>query len=256
MDNKIFLSVVENLTFVKTKEQLEHWIESFLIPAYSPSSVLIAVCKLQPELTMTPYYVTPLFPKSLIRAFNLNYPNLTIPLLDECRKANYPVVTHLAEEHLQDILWRTMFYNNGFSVAFATVMEPHSNYFTYLCITDPKINNLLVPEQCFIKALSILMPLLNFSLSKLESDAVRNSKNIEINKLTQREREILGWIIDGKTNWEIASILGLAFPTVKNYVQKILIKLQLTSRTQAIYLYGALHEKNHPQAAQSSELYQ
>ena len=52
--------------------------------------------------------------------------------------------------------------------------------------------------------------------------------------LTPREREILDWIRMGKTNSEISCILGVAVSTIKNHVQRILIKLQVNNRTQAI----------------------
>jgi len=50
--------------------------------------------------------------------------------------------------------------------------------------------------------------------------------------LTQREREIAGWICLGWTNAEIATRLGLSERTVESHVSRSLAKLGLTSRTQ------------------------
>ena len=52
--------------------------------------------------------------------------------------------------------------------------------------------------------------------------------------LTEREREILRWIHIGKSNIEIGAILGISPLTVKNHVQKILRKLNVQNRTQAV----------------------
>lgn len=52
--------------------------------------------------------------------------------------------------------------------------------------------------------------------------------------LTARETEILQWIYHGKSNIEIGMILGISALTVKNHVQKILRKLNVLNRTQAI----------------------
>jgi transcriptional regulator EpsA len=52
--------------------------------------------------------------------------------------------------------------------------------------------------------------------------------------LTQREIEILDWMQKGKSNGEIAEILGISQLTVKNHVQKILRKLGAHNRTQAV----------------------
>lgn len=52
--------------------------------------------------------------------------------------------------------------------------------------------------------------------------------------LTVREREILEWIYRGKSNIEIGMILKISPLTVKNHVQKILRKLDVLNRTQAV----------------------
>lgn len=48
-----------------------------------------------------------------------------------------------------------------------------------------------------------------------------------------REREILRLVAEGLTNRQIAGRIHLSEKTVKNYVSSILVKLGLTSRTQA-----------------------
>ena len=52
--------------------------------------------------------------------------------------------------------------------------------------------------------------------------------------LTLRELEILRWIYLGKSNFEVGSILRISPLTVKNHVQKILRKLNVVNRTQAV----------------------
>ena len=52
--------------------------------------------------------------------------------------------------------------------------------------------------------------------------------------LTSREHEILRWIYRGKSNIEIGMILGISPLTVKNHVQKILRRLDVLNRAQAV----------------------
>ena len=52
--------------------------------------------------------------------------------------------------------------------------------------------------------------------------------------LTPREVEILQWIATGKTNFEIGGILELSLFTVKNHVQRIFKKLNVSNRAQAV----------------------
>lgn len=52
--------------------------------------------------------------------------------------------------------------------------------------------------------------------------------------LTTRQAEILNWVGQGKSNGEIAQILDISQLTVKNHVQRILRKLNVQNRTQAV----------------------
>ena len=51
--------------------------------------------------------------------------------------------------------------------------------------------------------------------------------------LSAREVEILDWVRVGKTNSEIASILGISIYTVKNHLRSVFKKLDVYNRTQA-----------------------
>ena len=53
-------------------------------------------------------------------------------------------------------------------------------------------------------------------------------------ELTPREAEVLAQIAAGRCNKEIAKILTIKLPTVKNHVHKILEKLRVKSRREAV----------------------
>jgi len=52
--------------------------------------------------------------------------------------------------------------------------------------------------------------------------------------LSAREREVLGHVRDGRTNKDIACLLGIAENTVNLHVKSILSKLEVGSRTEAV----------------------
>ena len=52
--------------------------------------------------------------------------------------------------------------------------------------------------------------------------------------LSSRELTVLLWMKEGKTNWEIARIVGVTERTVRFHVEGIFMKLDANSRTQAV----------------------
>jgi DNA-binding NarL/FixJ family response regulator len=57
--------------------------------------------------------------------------------------------------------------------------------------------------------------------------------------LTERQREVLALLVQGKSNKLICRELQLAEPTVKNHITAILKALKVSSRTEAIVAMGA-----------------
>jgi transcriptional regulator EpsA len=55
--------------------------------------------------------------------------------------------------------------------------------------------------------------------------------------MTDRESEVLRWVARGKTNPEIAMILEISAFTVKNHMQRVFKKLDVTNRAQAVSKY-------------------
>jgi LuxR family quorum sensing-dependent transcriptional regulator len=52
--------------------------------------------------------------------------------------------------------------------------------------------------------------------------------------LSERERDVLAWAAEGKSSWEIATILGVSERTVNWHVERSKKKLDAVTRTQAV----------------------
>ncbi len=64
--------------------------------------------------------------------------------------------------------------------------------------------------------------------------ALKSAVSPAVKRVTDRERQVLEWVRDGKSNHEIAQLLSISPLTVKNHIQKILRRLGSSNRTQAV----------------------
>jgi transcriptional regulator EpsA len=84
--------------------------------------------------------------------------------------------------------------------------------------------------------LDVLLPHLIATLARVLSNEIREqgANRRQAGLITAREIEVLAWVRDGKTNDEIAEILGLSMLTVKNHLRHIMKKLVVRTRGQAV----------------------
>jgi transcriptional regulator EpsA len=133
-----------------------------------------------------------------------DYGNYLVPFTEE--KAN------LIELELHNIAAHGMAgHNGGISTFFCFSRVPQQ------------------PGKAHARLLELLMPYLHSALVRVAGQ----SGSAQTGQITEREREVLQWLKTGKTNWEIAQILGISPYTVKNHVQNILRKLNVQNRSHA-----------------------
>ncbi len=84
--------------------------------------------------------------------------------------------------------------------------------------------------------IEILLPHLLATLARVLANEARTRANSTrpVGLITAREVEVLTWVRDGKTNEEIAAILGLSMLTVKNHLRHAMKKLVVRTRGQAV----------------------
>jgi transcriptional regulator EpsA len=92
-----------------------------------------------------------------------------------------------------------------------------------------------VPAHREARMVRMMLPYLHAGWLRANCEGGNDARSREDGPLlTHREIEILSWMQKGKSNGEIAEILGISQLTVKNHVQKILRKLGANNRTQAV----------------------
>lgn len=78
--------------------------------------------------------------------------------------------------------------------------------------------------------LNILTPHIHMALARV--GGVKREESCP--SISEREKEVLNWMKEGKTNWEISVILSISERTVKFHVQNIERKLNATNKAHAI----------------------
>jgi putative two-component system response regulator len=66
-----------------------------------------------------------------------------------------------------------------------------------------------------------------------------------MDSMTERQREIFEWVKKGKTNWEIAKIIGCSEENVKYHMKNILRILGSYNRTQAVASHPSKKPNDH-----------
>ncbi len=84
--------------------------------------------------------------------------------------------------------------------------------------------------QRFASLLEYLLP----SLHRVLIANVHTPLANRVKGLSSREMTVLLWMKEGKTNWEIARIVGVTERTVRFHIEGIFMKLDVSSRTQAV----------------------
>ncbi len=83
------------------------------------------------------------------------------------------------------------------------------------------------------------VPLLSFCASYIFNSALQLIKSRPdmmkyLTELSDREKECLFWASEGKTSWEIATILGISERTVNFHLTQVTNKTDSKNRSQAI----------------------
>lgn len=104
------------------------------------------------------------------------------------------------------------------------------------------------------RMLEMLLPYIDNALRQVVQEpgdehaasAEPESSELDTGALSSRELEIMEWVKNGKTNFEIGMILDISAFTVKNHLQRIFRKLNVVNRAQAVAKLGRALELHEP----------
>lgn len=101
-------------------------------------------------------------------------------------------------------------------------------------LKDAEAADLLRAIRSAARGDAIFSPAIAARLIDFFAPTAPGRESLPFPTLTEREREILALVAQGRANLQIATELHLSHSTVRNYVSSILGKLQVASRAEAI----------------------
>ncbi|MCE5313451.1 MAG: response regulator transcription factor [Armatimonadota bacterium] len=135
------------------------------------------------------------------------------------------------------------------AIVILTIYDDDTNVFQAIkagaigyILKDSPIDNALQAVRAAYRGEGIMHPAVAGRVMR-EFARLHNERSTDLEMfadLTDREREILKLIAQGKRNCQIAESLFISEKTVKNHVSNILFKLQANDRTEAA-LYATKH---------------
>lgn len=229
------IRLLELLGQVKTGPELISWVGQDLQPILAHGAFVCGMGKIRGYSVSPITFFASNFPVEYLRALKQQdgyYFSAAINNWLKSGEAQLLDSTAIASANLDDV-WLKRFQASGLqNIAAHGVYEysrQHASYFSFHQIPEPlgehhrRLLNLLVPHM-HVALLRILHQI------KSNTNLSPGSTN---RTLTARELEVLAWVCEGKTSTEIASILGIAASTVRNQIQSILVKLRVSTRSQA-----------------------
>ncbi|AGF77635.1 HTH domain-containing DNA-binding protein [Desulfocapsa sulfexigens DSM 10523] len=178
------------------------------------------------------------FPSSLpsIQEINVSYP---IEWTNIYRTQNYTAVDPIISSGETGLLfWKDIYDRTPPDQDFYSQAQSFglTNGFSHI-ISTPKIFGLMSVAGNELVDSSRSRTIINYlapHFHQLVQHLIKKQARESMPKITPREREVLIWAMEGKSNWEISVILGISQESIKGHISKILNKLDASNRAHAV----------------------
>lgn len=227
-----FFDVIGSSIEINTPDQFCKWAQSDLQHIFPHGMLICGIGQIETKGAKIHNMLSSNTPAEYMQTLQQNGGMSSSPVFAQWVKTRRPVLFELSEPHAQSA-WLDNFKRQGL-VNMAThgqcdLNSQSTSYFSFCKIPDR-----LTPRHASL--LEMLIPHMHVALIRAFQGVKKETLklNAVLPELTERETEILKWLGSGKTNWEIAQVLKISENTVKNHVQRILIKLKVNTRAQAV----------------------
>lgn len=174
------------------------------------------------------------FPPAYIDALTSADGRTDSPLIQRWRTTLEPIVFQAGrDDDHYPAEWVRTFKLHGFrNTAAQGVLDVRRKFGSYFVFSN--IDGEVGAREIFL--LKLITPHLHFALMRAltKVQALGSLTGSLQEPMTAQQMEILHWMNQGKTNWEIAQILSMTKNNVKYNIEQILVKLEVKNRAQAV----------------------
>lgn len=227
-----FFEVVKSSLLINTPEQFTNWVRRDVQKVLPHGAMACGLGVAENFGGRIQHLVTGNFPLEHLKLLQRPDGVITCPVIAQWIKTRRPVTFESVEQQ-SNSPWLESFRSSGLqNMMVHGRSDLHSRATSYF--TFAGMPGRLQPQHA--ELLELLVPHLHdalvrmLRLGKREKPASQRIQTL----LTKREHEILQWLGFGKTNQEIAQQLHISEHTVKNHVQNVLNKLNVSNRAEAV----------------------
>lgn len=227
-----FFDVINSSLAINTPDQFRAWAQGDLQHIFPHKMMICCLGTIEGLKVYIQHLITCNLPAEYLKTLQQEASLNSCPILAQWFKHKRPVLYEITDE-IDNSTWLENFkrysFNNMAAHGHSDLNSGTTSYFSFshvpgkLTSHHANLLEMLVPHL----HIALIRALQGVNKSPLAPKAVSPC-------LTAREREILHWLATGKSNWEIAQVLSISEYTVKNHVQRILIKLRVNTRAQAV----------------------
>ncbi len=231
-----FFRIIEPSLHISTQEEFFKWTQTELQGIFPHGKLVCGVGRLGKHGAQIRHVMGCNFPDEYVQALQRADGLTSSPIIVRWMKEQQPILFEPDCEKTLKLAppgWLDNFHKFGLvnlaAHGLCDIDNHTATYFSFSCIPGSL-------NQRHAYLLKLLVPHLHVALTRVVSNPRFNKKQAPTQqiKLSKREKEVLQWMSSGKSNWEIAQVIGLSESTVKNHVHHILGKLHAASRAQAV----------------------
>ena len=236
-EQSTLLSLIGALLDVETAADFEHWSNGELQHLLPHGMMICGLAEIRPQAINIRKVIVREWPLAYLDALKQADGSFYSPIMNRWNERHAPQLyqpeTDTGEASAQHRQWREVFHDYGLkniaSHGVHDVAGSVTSYFNFSTLEgklDARVTGLL----------ELLTPHMHLALTRALSNVpmLASTETPDVPSLTVREHDVLHWMLEGKTNWEIAQISGRSEHTIKHQVEHILTKLSATNRAQAV----------------------